>query len=394
MTKTSTEASRAQRALSVGVVLFRWGSYAWMVALALTASGHFAHPWVAWSALAIIGIWTAWASVPRVQAPWGKLWVELGLAIGLVVVSGYVLPHGGIVDRQFFAAAWPIAVVIAWGVARGPIGGLSSAIALSGALIGSRALNHALITAQTPALINGSITYILGGATVGIVARTLERSAEESQRLIEETVVATDRAARLAERESLARQIHDSVLQALSMIHKRARELAERSEIRADEVAALARMAASQEEALRALILREPEAPPSGTASLRTELEKIARAHHDPPVSVSAVGPIWLDAHAVNELVSAVKQALDNVAEHAAAATITVFAESDAGWVSVSVRDDGRGFVYDEDVLRADGKAGMLKSMKGRVESLGGRMFVTSAAGRGTEIEFRIPSSR
>ena len=68
-----------------------------------------------------------------------------------------------------------------------------------------------------------------------------------------------------------------------------------------------------------------------------------------------------------------------------------MFAEAEDGWVTVSVRDDGRGFDYDEDRLRADGKVGMLKSMKGRVEDLGGRMRVTTAPGRGTEIEFRVP---
>jgi signal transduction histidine kinase len=50
--------------------------------------------------------------------------------------------------------------------------------------------------------------------------------------------------------------------------------------------------------------------------------------------------------------------------------------------------------VYDEDALRADGKAGVLKSMKGRVEDLGGAMQVTSAQGKGTEIELSVPVRR
>jgi len=39
--------------------------------------------------------------------------------------------------------------------------------------------------------------------------------------------------------------------------------------------------------------------------------------------------------------------------------------------VVVSVRDDGAGFVYDEAELHSSVKAGILKSMKGRIESLG-----------------------
>jgi signal transduction histidine kinase len=59
--------------------------------------------------------------------------------------------------------------------------------------------------------------------------------------------------------------------------------------------------------------------------------------------------------------------------------------------VTVSVRDDGVGFVYDEEQLSRDGKAGMLKSMKGRAEELGGRMTVDTRPGKGTEIEFKVP---
>jgi signal transduction histidine kinase len=55
-----------------------------------------------------------------------------------------------------------------------------------------------------------------------------------------ETMGAREQAARLSERESLARQIHDSVLQSLAMVHKRARELAGVESVPAAEVARLA----------------------------------------------------------------------------------------------------------------------------------------------------------
>jgi signal transduction histidine kinase len=60
--------------------------------------------------------------------------------------------------------------------------------------------------------------------------------------------------------------------------------------------------------------------------------------------------------------------------------------------VVLSIRDDGRGFEYDEDGMRAAGKVGMLHSMKGRVEEMGGRMRVESTPGAGTEVEFRVPA--
>jgi signal transduction histidine kinase len=59
--------------------------------------------------------------------------------------------------------------------------------------------------------------------------------------------------------------------------------------------------------------------------------------------------------------------------------------------VTVTVRDDGVGFCFEEAKLRAAGSIGLLQSMKGRVEQLGGAMRVTSAPGAGTEVEFRLP---
>jgi signal transduction histidine kinase len=79
------------------------------------------------------------------------------------------------------------------------------------------------------------------------------------------------------------------------------------------------------------------------------------------------------------------------VAEHAGAARASVFADCDQGEVIVTVRDDGAGFTYDEAELAARGKLGLLKSMKGRVEQLGGAMRVDTSPGAGTEIEFRVP---
>jgi len=93
----------------------------------------------------------------------------------------------------------------------------------------------------------------------------------------------------------------------------------------------------------------------------------------------------------VDELAAAVRQALDNVAEHARASRVSLFADADEDAVVVAVRDDGVGFEYDEPSLAAQGKIGLLKSMKGRVEQLGGTMRVDSRPGGGTEVELRVP---
>ena len=62
--------------------------------------------------------------------------------------------------------------------------------------------------------------------------------------------------------------------------------------------------------------------------------------------------------------------------------------------VLVTVRDDGCGFEYDERRLAEQGKIGLAKSIKGRVEQLGGSLRVHSRPGAGTEVELRIPARR
>jgi signal transduction histidine kinase len=109
-------------------------------------------------------------------------------------------------------------------------------------------------------------------------------------------------------------------------------------------------------------------------------------------VTVGATGALWLPARHVEELTAAVRQALDNVVKHAGATRAAVFAEEDARAVVVTVRDAGRGFTYDERRLLAEGKIGLAKSVKGRVEQLGGTMAVTSRPGAGTEVELRVPA--
>jgi signal transduction histidine kinase len=111
-----------------------------------------------------------------------------------------------------------------------------------------------------------------------------------------------------------------------------------------------------------------------------------------PPLTVGAVGPLWLPAAVVGELRDAVRQALENAVAHAGASRVSVFAEEDGGELVVTVRDDGAGFVYDEAALRAAGKIGLVNSIKGRAEQLGGQARIDTAPGRGTEVELRVPA--
>jgi signal transduction histidine kinase len=390
---TLTEPERARRLLSAGVRVFRWVAFAWMTVLNLTASEPLRRPVLAWVAIAATGLWIAYLTATRTEHLPGVLWADLGISVALVIVAGLVTEPGS--DRLFFATAYPAATALAWGAERGVRGGVFAALCLSAALVVERAIEGPLSdlgAKGTLSLVNGIVYYLLAGAAAGTVSKVLDRSEEQLRVAQENAMRARERAARLAEREALGRAIHDSVLQSLALVHKRGRELGEHdTTVPAVEVLRLAEIAGEQEQALRALILREPEDPPTGMASLRGAVEDEAKRTDGVPVTVSAVGAVWVPAGAAAELAAAVRQALDNVVEHAEASRAAVFVDAEDGWLVISVRDNGRGFVYDEAQLKAAGKAGLMMSMRGRVEGLGGRMRVDTAPGIGTEVEFRVP---
>jgi signal transduction histidine kinase len=387
----------ARRTLWVGVLAFRWLAYAWMV-LSNVLSGGLIHPVPAWIALGLTGAWNVWFTFRGQRHLTMALWLDLAISFGLVALSGWVVAPGAALnraERTFFATTYPGGTAVTWGASLGWKGGLGSALTLSIATGLARPLNGFPFTELPPGewvgLMNGVVYFLVAGVTPGVMATTLDRAAEQLRGATDEAMRARERAARLGERDALARSIHDSVLQSLALLLKRGRELAQNPTVRGSDVRGLAEMAGEQERALRALILRQPLEPPEGATSLREALEETAAAVAEPPVTVSAVGPIWLPAPDASELAAAVHQALENVAEHARASRVGIFAEAESGWVTVSVRDDGEGFTYDEQRLEAEGKAGLLRSMKGRIEGLGGRMRVMTAPGLGTEVEFRVP---
>jgi signal transduction histidine kinase len=368
-----------------------------MSIIALTDAGDLRRPVLAWASIGIAGAWTLWLTVPTRGWDRTTLWLDLFVCCWLISVSALVVFDGEVVSgRAFFATGYPVSAALAWAVRYGPRGGLLAGGILSGFLVLTRPLNavplNDLSGGEIRDIAGGVVNYLLAGGAVGIVSLLLIRSSEALEAATAALVLERERAARLAERESLARQIHDSVLQALALIHKRGRELASRSPIPPDEVASLSELAGREEVELRGLILREPDDVPEGRISLRAEIESLARSFEEIDVTVSSVGPVWCQRADGLELTAAVRQGLTNVEKHARASQATVFVEEDERGIALSIRDDGAGFVYDEDELRAAGKAGLLKSMKGRVEDLGGTMTVTTAPGKGTEIEFVVPT--
>jgi len=106
-------------------------------------------------------------------------------------------------------------------------------------------------------------------------------------------------------------------------------------------------------------------------------------------VTLSADVPV-LDADRLEAVAGAAAEALTNAAKHGKASRVVVFADldEDRGALFLSVKDDGEGF--DPETV-AEG-VGIARSIRDRVERVGGAVTFASAPGEGTEIRITVPA--
>lgn len=208
------------------------------------------------------------------------------------------------------------------------------------------------------------------------------------------------------ERERLARDIHDSVLQVLAMVQRRGTALG-------GEAAELGRMAGEQEVALRTLVAGGLTRPSlvSEDESEGAVVRFVEEPDDDAPVdlrgllvpragarvTLSEPGvPVLLAPAAARELTAAVFAALDNVRVHAGTdARAWILVEDWTDEVIVTVRDDGPGIPEGRlDQAEGEGRMGVALSIRGRLRDLGGTAELISVPGQGTEVELKVPRER
>jgi signal transduction histidine kinase len=219
----------------------------------------------------------------------------------------------------------------------------------------------------------------------------------------------TDAPRATREREQLARELHDSVVQTLYGISLGAGTAAQL--VHGDPVNAQASLAWIQETAsaglsdLRGIIVRlRPETLVG--AGLAAALRRIVDALHFAP-GTGVVPPGWglqLDAEPVvspqveEALYRIALEALGNAARHADASQVTLRLAGDDTRVVLEVVDDGVGFDPGAPGGSAGNPAGRLgrlglRSMRERAELVGGTLDVMSAPGAGTVVRAILPSS-
>jgi len=192
--------------------------------------------------------------------------------------------------------------------------------------------------------------------------------------------LAAERAERIRseERAQMAAHLHDSVLQTLTLMQKRADD--------PREVASLARR---QERELRDWLAGDG-AGDAGERTLASELRAVAEGvedDHRVAIESVVVGDCKLDDRA-EAVLGAAREALLNAAKHSGdSGPIRVYAEIDDAGIALFVRDRGAGF--DPEAVAED-RRGVRESIVGRLERAGGHAEVRSNPGGGTEVAIEI----
>jgi len=231
-------------------------------------------------------------------------------------------------------------------------------------------------------------------------SRIIEQSRERAE-LIEKLEASQAEVARLsheagtsAERERLAREIHDTLAQGFTSIVALTQAI--ESELDTDVVAArrhldlAARTARENLTEARAMVAAlTPSALTAGSLedAVRRQTERLGE-ESPATVSFEVDGPLPVLATAAEVvLLRATQEALTNVRKHAEASRVQVRLSVVEDSVRLSVTDDGVGF---DPESPAEGFG--LRGMRARAEQVGGTVKVHSGRTEGTTVELEVPA--
>lgn len=357
---------------------------------------------------------TSTAAVALGGALWATLswragWIDRGvgnrwavLAADLVVTCAVILVPGLLDEGRTVSGGYPFAALLVGLAAAGRRGVVVAAVVLCAATLASVA---AVGSSSLPVVVGNVLLYLLGALALWAGIDVI-RGNERRVRAAESALAVAE------ERATTAAHLHDSVLQTLALVQRRAedagsvRSLARRQERElrdwlfppagpdADPAADL-RSVASTREGRQHVRTRGPAGATSLGTALETHAEEVQARYGVAVAVVTVAGAGRLlvpdDERApLPALVLAAREAMTNAAVHAGVGTVDLFVETDAEGVAVYVRDRGVGFDL---AAVPDDRHGVRGSIIGRMERAGGSATIRSTAGRGTEVRLLVPHS-
>jgi signal transduction histidine kinase len=202
-------------------------------------------------------------------------------------------------------------------------------------------------------------------------------------------------AAVLEERNRLAREMHDTLIQGcvgVSALLEAASSAREVSPSISDELLDRARneaRATVDEARLAVWNLRQSSG--EGLAPAISQLTRRLSLETGIPIRFESYGaPLDLGAESERSLLMIVREAMQNALRHAAPKRLSVVLSFGRGGLQVEIEDDGRGF--DPSIINSsNGQHYGLIGMRERAERLGGQLFLTSSPGKGTQVRLSVP---
>jgi signal transduction histidine kinase len=361
-----------------GVVVLRVITAAFAIVVIIVHHGGFARPDLGWAVLTAIVVWTVvtcLAYSDDVTRRAHVIVIDLLVTLALMGSSALVLSPEQLTEvtqrTPLLTTVWASGPVVAAAVHAGRV---------AGALVG---LTVSVVTlwlrgSFTTDRVRDTILLVGTGFALGLAATAARRATEQLRR-------SARAEAATAERERLARSIHDSVVQVLARVRARGGQLD-------GEAGELVRLAGEQEIALRGLFSATPPGT-TGEQDLAGALQLLAGPRVEVSVPATAVP---LPAAHVAELVALAREALANTARHGGPEAKSWILVEDLGEeVALTIRDDGPG--VDDGRLadaESEGRMGVSRSIRGRVADLGGTLTLGTGPGRGTEWEVRLARIR
>lgn len=210
--------------------------------------------------------------------------------------------------------------------------------------------------------------------------------------------------ASLEERERLARDMHDGLVQTLGFLNMKLdaaqlRMAAGQTEQAQADVGRMRQIVGQAYDDLRDLIVGLKETARPGVTLETLIRERLASFRQNGGEAIElelTAAPSWCDSlspRATAQIANIVQEALTNVAKHAGARHAWVCLAREAGEAQIVVEDDGHGFPEEPAGGGDRGRPHFgLTIMRERAESLGGRLTVAARPAGGTRIVVSLPA--
>ena len=189
------------------------------------------------------------------------------------------------------------------------------------------------------------------------------------------------------ERNRLARDLHDSVVQTLFSLSLVAEAAKNGAKDKIEDVSELAKSAMAE---LRSIVfeLRPADLAAEGLVPTLIKHTDVVRRVFGQAVEVNVISERRLEPSLELELFRVAQESLSNALKHAQASKVVVDVDLEPASARIEVRDDGVGFDPDATTVRSR-HLGLL-SMEERMASVGGTLRIDSAPGRGTAVTAEV----